>query len=62
MGVESIDVEELTIRMVARTQPGRQFEVGRALRVRIAAAFRREGITVPSQLSTSTPTSTPEEG
>jgi small conductance mechanosensitive channel len=61
MGVESIDVEELKIRLVARTLPGRQFEVGRALRVRIAAAFRKEGITVPSTLSTSTPTAVEDE-
>lgn len=61
MGVESIDVEELKIRLVARTLPGRQFEVGRALRVRIAAAFRAEGITVPPTLSTSTPTAVEDE-
>ncbi|HET9499147.1 MAG TPA: mechanosensitive ion channel family protein [Marmoricola sp.] len=61
MGVESIDVEELKIRVVARTQPGRQFEVGRALRARIAAAFRREGITVPPTLATSGPTAAHDE-
>lgn len=61
MGVESIDVEELKIRFVARTLPGRQFEVGRALRGRIAAAFRREGITVPMTLETSEPTASHDE-
>jgi moderate conductance mechanosensitive channel len=30
--------------MVARTLPGKQFEVGRELRVRVAVAFQREGI------------------
>lgn len=44
MGVESIQVDQINVRIVARTQPGRQFEVGRALRSRIADALRREGI------------------
>lgn len=30
--------------MVARTLPGKQFGVGRELRVRVAVAFQREGI------------------
>lgn len=46
MGVESLDVEHLNVRVVARTLPGKQFDVGRALRARIAVAFAREGITV----------------
>lgn len=56
MGVESIDVDEMQIRVVARTLPGRQFEAGRLLRSRIAAAFRREGIVVPTTLATARPT------
>ncbi|MGN6330070.1 MAG: mechanosensitive ion channel family protein [Motilibacteraceae bacterium] len=56
MGVESIEVDQFQIRMVARTLPGKQFEVGRELRARIAAAFREEGITVPPTLGTATPT------
>ena len=56
MGVESIEVDQFQIRMVARTLPGKQFEVGRELRARIAAAFREEGITVPTALGTATPT------
>lgn len=56
MGVESIDVDEMQIRVVARTLPGRQFEAGRMLRSRIAAAFRREGIVVPTTLATARPT------
>ena len=32
MGVESIERETVNIRMVARTLPGKQFEVGRRLR------------------------------
>jgi moderate conductance mechanosensitive channel len=55
MGVESIEVDRVTIRLVARTQPGRQFEVGRELRVRVAVAFQEEGIIVPSGLETAPP-------
>lgn len=40
MGVESLAVEGVNLRMVARTLPGRQFEVERELRVRIAEAFQ----------------------
>jgi small-conductance mechanosensitive channel len=53
MGVESIDVDSLVIRVVARTLPGKQFEIGRKLRVRIATALRAEGIIVPLELETS---------
>lgn len=59
MGVESLEVNEFKIRVVARTLPGKQFEVGRALRVRITAAFRREGITVQAGLDATEPTSAP---
>jgi small conductance mechanosensitive channel len=58
MGVESMDVDQLQIRMVARTLPGKQFEVGRALRARVAAACLREGITVPPGLDTAEATAT----
>lgn len=58
MGVESMDVDQLQIRMVARTLPGKQFEVGRALRVRIADAFLREGINLPTGLDAAEPTAT----
>lgn len=44
MGVEGLSLAEMNIRMVARTLPGKQFEVGRELRVRVAAALRKEGI------------------
>ena len=33
MGVESIEVDTVTLRLVARTLPGKQFEAGRQLRV-----------------------------
>lgn len=58
MGVESIAVEEFQIRIVARTLPGKQFEVGRELRARIAIAFRREGIIVSTDLDTAPATGT----
>ncbi|WP_029434115.1 mechanosensitive ion channel family protein [Blastococcus sp. URHD0036] len=47
MGVESLGLEEVNVRMVARTLPGKQFEVGRDLRARVVLAFRRQGVTVP---------------
>jgi len=56
MGVESIEVDQIHVRVVARTLPGRQFLVGRALRGRIAAALRREGIHVDVELDTAEPT------
>jgi small-conductance mechanosensitive channel len=58
MGVESIAVEEFQIRIVARTLPGKQFDVGRELRARIAVAFRREGIIVATDLDTAPATGT----
>ncbi|KWX68471.1 mechanosensitive ion channel family protein [Mycobacterium sp. NAZ190054] len=44
MGVERIEVDTVSVRMVARTLPGKQFEVGRRLRELVVAALRREGI------------------
>lgn len=44
MGVEDMTVDQMNIRMVARTLPGKQFDVGRELRARIAAALREEGL------------------
>ena len=38
--------------MVARTLPGKQFEVGRELRARVASALRREGIIIAAELDT----------
>jgi small conductance mechanosensitive channel len=46
MGVESLEVDQFNVRVVARTLPGKQFDVGRALRARITRAMLREGITV----------------
>lgn len=44
MGVESIGVDTLKLQMVARTLPGKQFDVGRRLRVLVVAALRQAGI------------------
>jgi moderate conductance mechanosensitive channel len=44
MGVESIGVDEIKVRMVARTLPGKQFEVGRRLRVLVVGPLGRAGI------------------
>jgi small conductance mechanosensitive channel len=50
MGVQSIDVTQFQVRVVARTLPGKQFDVGRALRARVAAGLLREGITLSPTL------------
>ncbi|MGP7996602.1 MAG: mechanosensitive ion channel family protein [Streptosporangiaceae bacterium] len=58
MGVQNIDLDQFQVRMVARTLPGKQFEVGRILRARITAGFRREGIHLPAGLETAEPAGT----
>ena len=58
MGVERIDVDSFSVRMVARTLPGMQFDVGREIRARVASAFRREGIIVSAELDTGHATGT----
>jgi moderate conductance mechanosensitive channel len=55
MGLESMDVDQFVVRVVARTLPGKQFQVGRDLRTRIANAFRADGIIVPATLDTADP-------
>ncbi|KIQ19763.1 mechanosensitive ion channel protein MscS [Rhodococcus sp. MEB064] len=55
MGVESIEVDQVNLRIVARTLPGKQFEVGRELRARIAITLRNDGITVSPELSADRP-------
>jgi small conductance mechanosensitive channel len=44
MGVESIQIDTVTLRLVARTLPGKQFEAGRQLRVLVVRALARAGI------------------
>ena len=52
MGVERMEVDTFSVRMVARTLPGMQFDVGREIRARVASAFRTEGIIVSAELDT----------
>ena len=56
MGVERMDVDTFSLRMVARTLPGMQFDVGREIRALVAAAFRTEGIIVSAEVDTGRPT------
>ena len=49
MGVESIELDTVNLRMVARTLPGKQFEVGRRLRQLVVRALRRAGIVSPTE-------------
>lgn len=51
MGVESIGLDTVNLRMVARTLPGKQFDVGRRLRVRVVRALRRAGVVTSSEAS-----------
>lgn len=44
MGVESIEVGVVNLRMVARTLPGKQFEVGRRLRIQVVRALASAGV------------------
>lgn len=44
MGVQSIRLEQTVIRLLARTKPGMQWEVGRRMRAIILRRFRAEGI------------------
>ncbi len=46
LGVTSLELDSVTVRMVTRTLPGKQFEVSRALRIAIVQALAREGISV----------------
>jgi moderate conductance mechanosensitive channel len=43
-GVETIEVGYVRLRLVARTLPGRQFDVSRELRLRCANALREAGV------------------
>ena len=52
MGVEGIEVDTVNLRMVARTLPGKQFEVGRELRALVVSALRRADIATSGAVST----------
>jgi small conductance mechanosensitive channel len=47
-GVESIEVDHIQLRLIARTLPGKQFEVGRELRLRAALALSQAGLVAPA--------------
>ena len=49
--MESFEVDQVNLRMVARTLPGKQFEVARE-QVRIAVAFPRERLVGPAEPAT----------
>jgi small conductance mechanosensitive channel len=55
-GVETIEVGYVQLRLLVRTLPGRQFDVGRELRLRVAVALRQAEIktTVGPSASTTT--------
>ncbi|MBO0729193.1 MAG: mechanosensitive ion channel family protein [Acidimicrobiaceae bacterium] len=46
-GVETIEVGYVQLRLLVRTLPGKQFDIGRELRLRILLAFREQGIKIP---------------
>ena len=48
LGVTNLELDSMTVRMVTRTLPGKQFEVSRALRAWIVRALARRGINVAS--------------
>ncbi len=62
MGVESIEVDTVNLRMVARTLPGKQFEVGRRLRILIIAALATAGIATQDHTPTVSNISATGEG
>jgi moderate conductance mechanosensitive channel len=47
-GVETIEVGYVQLRLLVRTLPGRQFDVGRELRLRVLIALRHEEISSPA--------------
>lgn len=53
MGLESIEVDTVTLRMVARTLPGKQFEAGRQLRVLVMRALAGAGIVTTAEATVS---------
>ncbi|HEU4363160.1 MAG TPA: mechanosensitive ion channel family protein [Mycobacterium sp.] len=50
MGVESIELDTVTLRLVARTLPGQQFEAGRRLRMVVLRALARAGVVTAAEV------------
>jgi moderate conductance mechanosensitive channel len=46
-GVQTIEVGYVQLRLLVRTQPGRQFEVSRELQLRVLLALRNAGVRIP---------------
>jgi small conductance mechanosensitive channel len=46
-GVEALGAHGVMIRLVVKTRPSQQYRVSRELRLRLKAAFEREGIEIP---------------
>ena len=51
-GVETIEVGYVRLRLLVRTMPGRQFEVGRELRLRVAVGLREADVRTPGDVAT----------
>ena len=49
LGVEALGESDVTVRVMLKTQPGRQAQVGRQYRGLVKKAFDREGVALPSQ-------------
>lgn len=58
-GIEAIQMGYLQLRLMARTLPAKQWDVGREIRRRVIAAFRGGGITPPKALANPPATSGP---
>ncbi|MGH9122019.1 MAG: mechanosensitive ion channel family protein [Acidimicrobiales bacterium] len=46
-GVETIEVGYVALRVIVRTLPGKQFDIGRELRLRIAVVLQQRSISTP---------------
>ena len=49
MGVQAMDANAVTVRLMVKTAPRQQYAVGRELRGRISERLRREGVRRPGQ-------------
>jgi small conductance mechanosensitive channel len=61
-GVEDVSIDQVKIRVVAKTQPLEQWRVARELRVRIALALQSAGITASATATDQPPDATPSDG
>jgi small conductance mechanosensitive channel len=48
LGVDALELQQVRLRLAARTLPGRQWEVGRELRRRSVIALQEAGIKIPT--------------